>query len=110
MGTPLLRKDGLMSSASFPGIEAACFLVAIDNGGINRERSETQQKREFRKWLSRQDYPNLAEIDAWLSGLSEEDLELVCVGGTGEPEVEALRAQAPAFFDDLLNTYFDEVC
>ena len=97
-------------ATSYPGIAAACFLIALDNGGINRERSVERQGREFAKWMARQDQPNLAEIDAWLDELSEEDLELVCVGGTGEPEVEAIRANAPVFMDDLLNAYFDEVC
>ena len=94
----------------YPGIAAACFLIAIDNGGINRTRSADKQATDFGKWLAMQDYPNIDEIDQFLSALSKEDLELLSVGGTGEPEVEAIRAKAPAFTDDLLNAYFDEVC
>jgi hypothetical protein len=97
-------------SKSYPGIAAACLLIALDNGGIHRGRSEQQQSREFNKWLAKQDYPNLHEIDAWLASLSKADLDQFCSGGTGEPETEAIRANAPAFTDDLLNSYFDEVC
>lgn len=93
----------------FPGIAAACLIVALDNGGINRGRSQRKQQADYRRWIAKQD-GNLAEIDAWLSGLSKETLETVCVGGQDEPETIAAKADAPPFTDDLLNDYFDEVC
>lgn len=96
--------------SQFPNIEKACLAVALDNGGINRFRSVDKQRREYAKWLAQQDYPNLAEIDQWLGTLSKDDLETVCVGGQDEPGTIAIRASAPAFLDDLLNSYFDEVC
>lgn len=99
-----------MIGKAYAGIRKACFLIALDNGGINRERSAAKQGREFDRWIAEQDYPNLSEIDGWLDAHTEEELEIVCCGGTGESEVEAIRAMAPAFMDDLLNNYFDEVC
>lgn len=91
-------------------IAAACQLIALDNGGINRDRSVEKQERDFDRWISRQDLPNLPEIDRWLGSLSADDLETVCVGGQDEPETIAAKAKAPPFMEDLLNAYFDEVC
>lgn len=99
-----------MADTDFLGIEKACLLVALDNGGINRTRSAAKQSRDFKAWIAKQDYPNLSEIDAWLASLTDGQLEIFCCGGTGEPEVDAFRATAPSFADDLLTAYFDEVC
>lgn len=99
-----------MAETELLGIEKACLLVALDNGGINRTRSAARQSLEFKRWLAKQEYPNLSEIDAWLCALTDEQLEMFCCGGTGEPEVDAFRATAPAFADDILTAYFDEVC
>jgi len=96
--------------ADVPGIAKACFLIAIDNGGIHRDRSAQKQSSDFAKWIAKQDYPNLSEINAFLAALSDDDLDLFCCGGTGDPDVEVIRSTAPAFTDDLLNAYFDEVC
>ena len=96
--------------AKHPGIARACQLVALDNGGINRFRSVEKQSRQFNAWLAKQEYPNLAELDQWFAALSEDELELFCCGGTGEPEADAFLAKAPAFADDLLTQYFEEVC
>ena len=95
--------------SAYPHIEKACLLIAIDNGGINRNRAVKQQRRDYAKWISRQDGP-LHEIDAWLGALSDEDLETACIGGQDEPETIAVKSTAPPFTDDLLNSYFDEVC
>lgn len=97
-------------TAKFPGIRRAALEIALDNGGINRFRSARQQGREFARWLARQPEEILAPIDAWLSGLSDEEMFELCCGGQDEPEVEALRRKAPPFTDKLLNDYFDEVC
>lgn len=99
-----------MSETRFPGIYRACLLIALDNGGINRTRSVERQRREYERWLSSHPDEMLQPIDAWFTSLSDEDLDMVCTGGTGEPEVEALRAQGPPFSDDLLNDYFEKVC
>lgn len=99
-----------MADMDYSGIARACFLIAIDNGGINRGRSEAMQKRDMGRWLAKQPSDTLPEIDAWLSALSDDDLDTFCCGGEDEPETEAVRATAPPFTDQLLNDYFDEVC
>lgn len=94
----------------YPGIARAALLIALDNGGINRDRSVARQRADFERWIARQPDGPLPAIDAWLAALSDHDLEEFCYGGEGEPEHEALALKAPPFTDDLLNTYFDEVC
>ncbi|MCX5516175.1 hypothetical protein C3941_19485 [Kaistia algarum] len=96
--------------ADYPGIARACLLIALDNGGINRDRSEVQQNREMTQWLAKQPGDVLPAIDAWLVALSDDDLDTFCCGGEDEPETEAIRATAPPFTDDLLTRYFEEVC
>jgi hypothetical protein len=92
----------------YKGIQRATLLIALDNGGIHRGRSEKDQRRELHKWLARQPADFLPAIDEWLSLLSDDDLETVCAGE--QSEAEALLAQAPVFTDSLLNAYFDEIC
>lgn len=98
------------SETHYPGIARAALLIALDNGGINRHRSQQQQERERERWLATQPEEILASVDAWLATLSDDQLEQVCCGGEGEPEREAVMADAPPFTDELLNSYFDEVC
>lgn len=92
---------------SYPGIERATLLIALDNGGINRNRSEEQQKAELEAFFvgRRED---LAKIDAWLLSLTNEQLETACCGE--HDEMAALLASAPPGTDQFLNDYFDEVC
>lgn len=94
----------------YPGIARAALEIALDNGGINRFRSEKQQRREMAEFLERQPQEILPAIDAWLSGLSDAELQEFCSGGEGEPERERIAASAPPFTGQLLNDYFDEVC
>lgn len=94
----------------YPGIQRAALEIALDNGGINRFRSKKQQSREFERWIAKQPADILPAIDAWLSCLSDKDLNTLCCGGEGEPETEAIRQFAPPFTEQLLNDYFDEVC
>lgn len=98
------------SKVPYPGLYAACLEIALDNGGINRFRPQKQQQREYRRWLATQVEEVVRPIDAWLSTLSEETLILVCSGGEGEAETEQAKAGAPPFLDDVLNSYFEEVC
>ncbi|MBZ9659833.1 hypothetical protein LB523_12325 [Mesorhizobium sp. ESP-6-4] len=95
---------------SYEGIKRAALEIALDNGGINRFRSEKMMSREFERWIVKQPQEMLPAIDAWLSSLSREDLQEFCCGGEGEPERERISATAPPFTDDLLNRYFEEVC
>lgn len=94
--------------SDFPNIYRAALEIALDNGGINCTRSVGRQKREFEKWLAKQPQEPLPDIETWLSGLSDEQLQSAVSGG--EPEDKALLATAPPFTDDLLTRYFDEVC
>lgn len=95
---------------AYTGISRAAFLIAIDNGGINRFRSERQQAKEMKRWLATQPEEILVPVDAWLSTLTEDQMEAVCCGGEGEPEQVAAMAGAPPFTNDILNSYFEEVC
>ena len=97
-----------MNPDKWPGIRRAALEIALDNGGINRFRSEKQQQREFRKWLEKQPQELLPAIDVWLSGLSDDDLQTVCGGEV--TEADAILANGPPFTNQLLNDYFDEVC
>ena len=95
---------------TYPGLERAAVEIALDSGGINRGRSERRMRKEFRSWARQQPGEILEPIDKWLSALSDEDLYIVCCGGKGETEQEALLAEAPPFTDDTLDRYFNEVC
>ncbi|SMC41167.1 hypothetical protein SAMN06297251_10288 [Fulvimarina manganoxydans] len=94
----------------FPGLYRAYLLIALDNGGINRCRSVEDQRRDFDRWADKQPLQTLSSSDAWLSSLSQERLELVASGGQDEPDTIAAKEGAPDDLDDLLNSYFDEVC
>lgn len=96
--------DGL----PWAGLARAAFSIAIDNGGINRLRSVAQWRREFLKWAAKRPDDMLRPIDQWLAALTDEQMETVCCGEASE--TEAALVSAPAFTDDLLNDYFDEVC
>lgn len=92
----------------YPGIAKATFLIALDNGGINRFRSEKQQRKELDSFLFRQEI-DLRPIDDWLNGLPDDDLERACFGE--QSEIDAfLAANAPPFTGQLLDDYFDQVC
>lgn len=92
----------------YPGIARAALLIALDNGGINRDRSERQQARDLARWLKKQPPEILPPIDAWLGALSEDDLETACCGEV--TEADAVLASAPPFTSDLLNRYFEDIC
>jgi len=93
---------------AYPGIERAAYLIALDNGGINRNRSEDQQKAELAEWLNRPLPFDLPAIDAWLAGLTDDQLEVACCGE--HYEMAVLMKEAPPGTDKFLNDYFDEVC
>ena len=94
----------------WPGLWRACFLITVDNGGLNRFRSEEKIKREFRDFIDRRPEPAeiLRAIDDWLKDLDEERLETVTVGEHTEME-EALK-NGPVFTDTILGAWFDEHC
>lgn len=96
--------------SGYPGLAKACFQIALDNGGLNRLRPEKQLRRDITRWISAQPTEVIGPIDAWLSTLTDDDIETVCCGGADEPEQIALLEKAPPFTDETLNRYFDEVC
>lgn len=96
-------------SERYPGITRACFLIALDNGGLNCHRPEAELRSDIATWCSAQPM-DLRPIDAWLATLSDADLDTVCCGGQDEPEQVELLAKAPPFTDALLNDYFEQVC
>ena len=98
--------DGL----TWPRIGQACFAITIDNGGINRGRSVQKWRRDFVRWITKRPSELLRPIEDWLTTKSAAEIEAICCGGQGEPEQVAAMADAPAFADDLLTEYFEEVC
>lgn len=93
----------------FLNIRNACLEIAYDNGGVHRERSVQQVRHEIDSFLSSRSYSDhFAAIDSWLSTLNTAQLETVC-NGEGS-EAAAIVASAPAFTDQLLEEYFEEVC
>jgi hypothetical protein len=95
--------------AKVPGILKACEAIALDNGAINRNRSSMDHAKEVGMWLDEvKDQFDLVMIDAWFSGLSEEDLDTAC-NGVDEAMVEICKT-APPNTDEFLNLYFNEVC
>jgi hypothetical protein len=95
--------------AQVPGILRAFESIALDNGGINWNRSSEQHQRECAEWLDEiKDQFDIVMIDAWLSSLSDDDLETACNGL--DTDMEALMQEAPPDTSDFLNLYFNEVC
>ena len=98
----------MSATERYPGIARAALEIALDNGGINRFRSEKKQRKELANFLERQPQEILTAIDSWLASLSEDDLQTVCGGEASEAD-EILKS-APPFSSQLLNDYFYEVC
>ena len=92
----------------FPGIAKAALLIAYDNGGINRHRTEREARDDLEKFLASQPNEILPAIDAWLLSLPADSLELVCAGD--QNEADKIMISAPLFTDKLLNDYFEQVC
>jgi len=91
----------------YPGITRAALLVALDNGGINRDRSREDFESALQFFLGDRTEDNLPEIDRWLAGLSDDDLDTACCGE--ETEMLEFLKQSPKGTDALLNAIFEEV-
>lgn len=95
----------------FPGLLKAIILMAYDNGGITRERSEQAVVDEFNEWLveysKEVSQAQLVEVDAWLAKLNPDALNIVCCGE--ESEQMTLLEDAPTITENVLNDLFDEV-
>ena len=100
-----------MGDTRYGYIRNACFLIAIDNGGINRARGVNEWSLEYEAWISGlAEKDRLPPVNAWLASLSDEDLDTVCVGESTEAEEILQRDSCPRFTSTLLNRFFDEVC
>lgn len=93
-----------------PGIERAALQIALDNGGIFRDRPTWVWREEFREWLSKRTEPNLDEIDAWLSSLTDDLLDTFATGCEEDSRFEELQKASPKGANELLDDYFNEVC
>jgi hypothetical protein len=109
LDTMVVINDDKCRLVDFPGIRRAALCIALDNGGINRERSEQQMLEELYTWLELQPVEDLFRFDPWLKDLSDEALETVCCDSQSDAGVELMKG-APAGLDDFLNAYFDQVC
>lgn len=98
--------------ALYPGVYKSALEIAYDNGGINRDRSEKRHRREFDRFMVRRGThePHLKDIDAWLSALTEEELQNVCAGEESEVIQFMKDRKAPVFTQDILTHIFEEVC
>lgn len=105
-------------SQQFPGIYRAALTMTLDNGGINRDRSEADMQKDLAAFLAKcmeanhsglrtALYSQLRAIDNWLNHLSEGQLDTVCNGE--ETEVAAAVKQAPDGTSFLLNGIFENV-
>lgn len=103
----------------FPGFTRAALEIAYDNGGINRCCTEEDLKTKLAAWLTdlcKVRHVGLAgtvasrlgQMDAWLAGLSEEDIDTACAGE--DLDMRALLAKAPQGTDKMLTSLFEEVC
>jgi hypothetical protein len=102
-----MAKPGLFDGIKYQNIARACFAICIDNGGINRERSEQQWRDEFAAFINREAWPPeiLVAIDAWLGTLAADDLETVCAGV--DTEAMTLMESAPPCTQEVLDAYFE---
>lgn len=95
----------------YPNIYKACFEVTLDNGGLNRDRSENQIEEEFDAWLlgvEENENWDLKAMDTWIGTLIKEDLEILTAGE--ETEMMELSALGPPHINDMLNAWFDGPC
>lgn len=93
----------------WPGILRAAQEMSYCNGGINRDRTVETMTRQFEEWMeARIMKGSFQAIDAWLAGLSDEELRTV-VDGEAEEMAAFLRDRgAPECTNELLNDIFEE--
>jgi hypothetical protein len=96
-----------LSKRQFPGIAKAALEMSYCNGGINRDRRERDVLKILDAMLA--DGADLAldlpAIDAWLSALSDDDLQTVVDGE--ETEMLALLKSAPTGTGAFLTAIFE---
>lgn len=99
----------MMSFSSHPMLKAVCLSIACDNGLINRFVPEATYLNKAERIVFALAHPPeaLAEIEAWIATLTEDERETLAAGEHND--VQALIARAPhgAFLDDILNDAFE---
>ncbi|MDB5177537.1 MAG: hypothetical protein JWN75_1205 [Candidatus Saccharibacteria bacterium] len=101
----------MANTTGYPNIIKACLLIAVDCGALNRTTTQADIQRQAVDFLAVYPYfhNELTAIDTWLGTLTEEQLNLICVGDQDEAGAELMETKAPPFTDTLLNNWF-EVC
>jgi hypothetical protein len=103
----------------YPGIASATLLMALDNGGINRDRSQEDLWDTLATFLvlCLQDAAHagvramignyLRMVDNWISTLSTAELDTLCAGE--QSEAAEIAQRGPEGVGDFLNMIFDNV-
>ena len=80
---------------SYPTLRKAALIIAYDNGIINRQEPEAEFLENAMGALCADGVPTseIAELEAFLATLTEEELSTVCVGF--DDEVDAIEARCP---------------
>lgn len=101
---------GVASFAQHPLLKEVCIEMACANGGINRDRPVAAflRKAERIVFATAHAPEDMAAIEVWLSGLTDDERSTLADGE--HTEGQALLATAPcgAFLDELLNRVFEE--
>ena len=103
-----------MATRKYPGIARACTRLAYCCNGINCNRSEADQLKDYDAWIktyakkAKLTSYHLSRASRWISRLTNDELDVLVDGE--DSECKALMRTAPAFLDDLLNAYFEGPC
>lgn len=105
----IIDPDDPWRGQPYEGLARACFFIALDNGGINRDRSAEDWARDYTAFAeANEDGVPIMAINDWLKTIDPPDLETLC---TGEGSLaDAIAEAGPKGVSDLLNRYFEEVC
>lgn len=71
----------------YPALTKAALEVAYDNGMVHRDCTEGQFLERQDSVLSSVDASDLSRLEHWLSGLSEEDMSVLCTGDQDDAEI-----------------------
>lgn len=97
-----------LANGTYPNITKATLEISYDNNGIRRDRTEGDVKKLLGEFLSAQAIAHdLPAIEAWLGGLSEDDLLTFCTGE--HSDINTVAAGAPGGCRELFDDIFEEV-
>lgn len=96
--------------ARFVHLEQAVVTMAYDNGGVNRERPETEVREDFWAMVYRHDALGaMPRVEEWLATLTEEQRTSVLTGEEEEVASIMRATNAPEGTGDLLDLLFEEM-